>query len=465
MLKKLLYLSVILITHNLVYAQDTIPPDLNIADQKFVIRNIRIEGNKKTKGYIIEREIPFKTGDAFTLDELVKKFDTARMQLTNTLLFHNSFLAMDSLKNDSIDVLVSVKERWYIFPIPYLQPVDRNFAEWRNQGLGLDRLKYGLKFTYNNFSGRNDKLKVWLITGYTKQFQIQYEQPYSDPTLKHGFKVGFAYAHNAEVNYMTDGNKLQFVDTTPFGKKKWYAHIDYLYRPGLRTYHSLRLSINGEHIDDEIFALNPNYLNGEKKVIYPELKYNFKFYGVDYIYYPLKGWLVEGNFIKRGISSPVNMWQIDGRATYTQPLKNKFYLQWQGYFLGRLPNEQPYYNVGMMGFGDFYLRGLENYVVDGLAGALSRQTAIRQIVEFSIPNLLKKKTIERVPFRIFARVYGDLGYGYNKININNLLNNKLLYTTGVGLDITTFYDFVFRLDYNINQLGQKGLFLHVRNDF
>jgi hypothetical protein len=33
------------------------------------------------------------------------------------------------------------------------------------------------------------------------------------------------------------------------------------------------------------------------------------------------------------------------------------------------------------------------------------------------------------------------------------------------LDIVSFYDFVLRMDYSINQLGQKGLFLHVKGDF
>lgn len=468
MLKYLLYILV-MFSSQLIFAQDAIQTidesTQSPNDKLFYIRNIRIEGNKKTKSYIIEREIPFSIGERFTLSELVKKFDTAKMQLTNTLLFHTSYLSMEKFELDSIDVLVTVKERWYIFPIPYLQPVDRNFAEWRNQGLGFDRLKYGLKFTYNNFSGRNDKLKVWLITGYTKQFQVQYEQPYSDHNLKHGFKVGFAYAHNAEVNYMTDGNKLQFVDTTPFGKKKWYAHVDYLYRPGLRTYHSLRFSINGEQIDDEIYNLNPQYLGGEKKIVFPEIRYNFKYLAVDYIHYPLKGWYLEGNLIKRGFESSVNMTQMDAKALYAHPLKNGFVLQWQGNVLGRLPRHQPYYNIGMMGYGDFYLRGLENYVVDGLFGIVSRQTLNKNLFEFDIRNILKKKTIDYIPFKVFARVYGDLGYGYNHLTVNNLLNNKLLYTTGIGIDVLTFYDFVFKFDFNINQLGQKGVFLHLRNDF
>ena len=79
---------------------------------------------------------------------------------------------------------IDVKERWYIFPIPYFKPVDRNLSEWVKQGYGFDRVNYGFKLSYYNFTGRNDKLKFWLITGYTKQIQFQYDLPYIDKSTK-----------------------------------------------------------------------------------------------------------------------------------------------------------------------------------------------------------------------------------------------------------------------------------------
>ena len=54
----------------------------------FIIRNITIVGNRKTKGSVILREIPFKEGDHFQLQQLVTKFEDARKQLMNTTLFH-----------------------------------------------------------------------------------------------------------------------------------------------------------------------------------------------------------------------------------------------------------------------------------------------------------------------------------------------------------------------------------------
>ena len=48
------------------------------SENTFTVRLIAISGNKKTKESIMLREIPFKSGEAYPLSELVKKFEIAR---------------------------------------------------------------------------------------------------------------------------------------------------------------------------------------------------------------------------------------------------------------------------------------------------------------------------------------------------------------------------------------------------
>jgi len=135
-------------------------------EKPFIVRNIIIEGNKRTRPDIILREIPFKSGDVYLLQDLVKKFEVTRQQLMNTALFHEAIVALKSFEGYNIDVLVQVKERWYIFPLPYFKPVDRNINQWLVEQKGsLKRVNYGGKLLYNNVTGRNDKLKLSLITG------------------------------------------------------------------------------------------------------------------------------------------------------------------------------------------------------------------------------------------------------------------------------------------------------------
>jgi hypothetical protein len=33
---------------------------------------------------------------------------------------------------------------------------------------------------------------------------------------------------------------------------------------------------------------------------------------------------------------------------------------------------------------------------------------------------------------------------------------------GAGIDIVTYYDIVGRIEYSVNQLGQTGIYLHVK---
>src|SRR3954467_7909698 len=55
--------------------------DTTVKRNLFYVNNIIITGARKTKSYIIEREITFKRGDSLYLNELVQQFDRARQQL------------------------------------------------------------------------------------------------------------------------------------------------------------------------------------------------------------------------------------------------------------------------------------------------------------------------------------------------------------------------------------------------
>jgi len=432
----------------------------------FTIGTIFVTGNKKTKQYIIERELPFRKGDSVYLPELVKGFEIARQQLMNTSLFLEAVVSLKAFRGYEVDIQIDVKERWYIFPIPYVKPVDRNLQEFMKQGIGVDRLNYGFKFQWNNFTGRNDKLKIWLITGYTKQIQFLYEQPYADKSLKHGYKVGFIYNSLNEINYATLNNEQQFSDSSGVNKR-WYGHVDYTYRPGLRTFNAVRLGFISQEIDSQVLVLNPKYMGttNKTKIFYPELSYSLNYYKVDYIPFPLTGWMGEVFFLKRGINQDMNMWQLNGKMTKSQKIAKKTYYSWQAQGMIRLPFDQPFVNQRMFGYSDMYLRGLEDYVVDGVASVLVRQSLRREILNFNLPTYLKSKSYAHIPFRFYLKVFGDYGYVHNPVNPENSLTNRNLYTAGVGIDMVTFYDIVLRLDYSFNQLGENGLFLHIKSDF
>jgi len=75
------------------------------------------------------------------------------------------------------------------------------------------------------------------------------------------------------------------------------------------------------------------------------------------------------------------------------------------------------------------------------------------------------KSLSRIPIRLYAKTFANAGYVYNTMAGENQLTNKFLYSGGVGLDIVTYNDFVIKIEWSFNRLGQNGLYLHQRNDF
>ncbi len=451
---------------NVVPPKDTSAPR-PAANSPFHIREIYITGNKKTKSYTIERELPFLRGDKVELKYLVEKFEIARQQLMNTALFHEVVVAVKSFEGYDVDVMVDVKERWYVFPIPYFKLVDRNLNQWWvEQNKSLERVNYGLKFTYYNFTGRKDKLRLWLINGYNRQIQMRYEQPYADKSLKHGYNIGFSYLKNREVNYATIDDKQAFVKRDGFIRDQLQVNLEYVYRPALRTRHTFKLIYTDEKVGDTVVQLNPGYFNaGMRRIRFPELSYTLDYQFVDYIPYPQDGFMGDFTFAKQGFHKDLNVWSFAAKANYSRKFAPKMSYTVQANASVKFPFNQPFYARRLLGFGDNYLRGLEYYVVDGVAGGLLRTTLRREMFKVTIGNPVKSN-LRSIPFRFFLKTYADIGYVYSRDSgPTNQLSNRMLYTCGLGVDVVTIYDFVMRFEFSLNQLGQNGLFLHNRNDF
>ncbi|HEX5026858.1 MAG TPA: POTRA domain-containing protein [Agriterribacter sp.] len=433
------------------------------------IRNIFITGNRITKGYIIEREVPLKKNNRYSISDILKNLPRSRQSLINTGLFIDVTVDFTNWFNDSLDVLVDVKERWYFFPVPYFKPVDRNFNVWiKDYDASLSRVNYGIKLIANNVSGRNDKLNIWLITGYSRQVLLNYVAPYFDKTLKNGMGIDFQYSQNKEVNYTTENNKQIFYkDENNFVTEKLRVGVGYSYRTGYIKRHSVALSFNANKINDSVLALNPDYFgNNRKEVRYPELGYQYQNINVNYIPYPLRGFQWEVSFLKRGLSKNMNLWEFSAKAGKYWELFPKYYFSWRGKATLKLPFDQPYFNQQMMGYGDMVMRGLDYYVVDGVFGGLSKQTLSREIWSPKLKTGLKSRSYGVIPFKFYIKLFGDLGYVYNEnLTGNNPLNNRLLYTGGTGLDILSIYDLNLSLEYSFNQLGESGVFLYARLGF
>jgi outer membrane protein assembly factor BamA len=436
---------------------------------QFEIGQIYVEGNAKTKADIIIRELPFITGQNYNLKELSDQFDIAKKQLMNTMLFHDVHVTVCSFEGNKVDIAVNVKERWYLFPVPYFKPIDRNLNQWLiEQKADLSRVNYGLKLMYYNASGHNDKFRFWLINGYSKQLALSYDRLYIDHKMKWGFRMGFAMGKEHELNYATIEDKQAFLrSNTSYLHKFFTAGAELTYRNKINTRHAFGISYLKERVADTVLLANSNYFGkGQKQVSIPELHYTMTYYNLDYIPYPTKGYAAKLSISKKGLEQKNSVTELQARGLGIWSVIPKTFLSIQAFAGLKLPFDQPYFNQRFLGYGDAFLQGYEYYVVDGVAGGFSRVTLTRSLFDFNV-RLPKGigKTVNQVPFKVYAKVFENSGYVYNPNVATNSLSNKWLHGGGIGIDIMTLYDFTFRFEYSFNQLGQNGLFLHRKTIF
>jgi len=460
-----------LLSARLLMAQPALPekkidtlPEL-AAPALITVGKIFLDGNRKTRDKIILREIPFKTGDAFSLDMLVKKMEDARRQLMNTALFSAAIVAARDTRGDTLDIAVTVTERWYLFPVPYFKPADRNLNQWLVEQKGsLDRVNYGAKIFYNNATGNNDKFRLWLINGYTRQISFSYDRLYIDHQLKWGMKWTFATGKNREINYSTINNKQVFLkEENRFVRSFTNASAEITYRRAIKTRHSFGLGYSAEQVQDTVVRLNPVYFKaGRKRVGFPVINYTMTYFDVDYIPYPTRGYAGMVSVSKSGFSNYMNLWQLHVKGLASWPLAPKTFFNLNIYGGIKLPFQQPYFAQRFLGYGDVFMQGYEYYVIDGVAGGYVKAAFTRELTGFAVrgPAVKKNKESIRIPFRIFGRVFGNAGYVHHPQPGENALSNRMLYSGGVGIDVLTFYDVIFRLEWTFNSLGQNGLFLH-----
>ncbi len=439
------------------------------AKNSFIVRDIFIVGNRKTKADIILREIPFKTGETYLLPDLVTKFEEARRRLMNTTLFHEAIVALKSMEGYNIDITVEVKERWYIFPVPYLKPVDRNFNQWIvEQKASLDRVNYGVKLLYNNFTGRNDKLKLWVIGGYTKQLTFSYDRLYIDKKMKWGMNLTFLLGKNRELNYITISDKQQFLKSDDYIRNFVMGSAEATYRKAINTRHRFGIAYTKEEVADTVVSLNPDYFKfGKNQVSYPTVYYIMTHYNLDYIPYPTKGYAAEIIVQKEGLTKYHNLLQVTAKGSGNWHIGEKSFVSLNAYGTIKLPFSQPYISQRLLGYNDIYLQGYEYYVIDGVAGGYLKAALTRRLISFKMkfPSI-KNITPKKVPFGVYARIFGNAGYTHNPDReYNSTLTNKMLYSAGIGIDFTTIYDFTLRIDWSFNQLGENGLFLHKKAVF
>ena len=431
------------------------------AQAQITIRSITIKGNNKTKSYIILRELPYHIGSEVPADSLQALNTLAQNQLFNTSLFNEAKVESIMVDKTTADVLIYLKERWYLFPLPYFRWVDRNFSQWWNQqNRSLERVNYGINFRQSNFSGNNDRLVIGLITGYTQQAILRYQIPFIDKKLQWGVGAGLQFYNQKEMNFATLADKQVFFRSDRILREGFRANSNVSYRPNLFERMNLQLGLGEELITDEAFIKAPKFLPTlGRSMRYADFTWSYSKIKFDYNAYPTRGSSTDISWYQRfAKNAPLSSFQF--RKVWVHPFNKTNFLYTESNSQIKLLANQNYLDQRLLGYGSLQMNGLEYYVVDGNAATIGKFAFHHKLGTINLRNPVTKKFLPEVKYHFWLKFYTQLGYVYSERPLNaNKLSNTLLRTAGIGVDIISIYDFVLKVDYSVNQLGDKGLYL------
>jgi len=436
-----------------------------------MINRLFVTGNRVTRDPIIIRELTLKPGDVVYSLDLPDILKQDERKIFNTRLFNTVEVRQLELEPNKVDILVTVNERWYTFPVPIFTLSDRNFNEWwETYNRDLRRTNYGLRLYQYNMRGRNETLRLTAQFGFQRWFELSYRMPYIDKKQKHGLVFDFDYFENKNLAVRTLDHKLEFKKSQDLLRTVSTAGISYTFRNSFYQSHLFKVAHSQVVISDSVNLINEKYLQNQTRQTFTYLVYQFLSDRRDVAFYPLKGHYLNLLAQQNGLTSDETLQKTEVSATFVKyiDLKKDWYLSNYSLAYGSTPDNIPYYNFSALGYNKKFVRGYEVYVIEGPQYYLNKTTLKKKIFSRKwIWNRAPLDQFRHMPLDIFLKAYADVGYveGYRGNTLSNRLSNKLISGVGSGLDIVGSYDLVVRLEYTFNAEGDNGFFLHLKKEF
>lgn len=448
-----------------------------------IVKSIIVEGNKKTKTRLITRELTFAVGDTIPLSKFGKLLEDNRLRIMNTNLFNVAQLNVKNWKSgdlpvDEVNIVISVVENFFVYPVPLFGLADRNFnVWWKEQNHTLSRVNYGLRLLHANTTGQRDPLTATLQLGYTPRLGLSYDMPFVNKKQTVGLFISSNYGVNRELAILTKDNKLIFYKNS---EKHIFENIGVTVgttiTPGLLSRHVIALSYSQQSIDTAVVHRNQDYyLENRNKQRYFILNYGFSHDTRDMRPYPLKGHLVSLGITKSGLvkSDDVNSLMTSLRWVQFGKIAPKLSFESLAKIrVDLLGQQQPYTFTQGLGFSADYLRGFEYYVVDGANYGLLKNSLHFELFDktFDLSKYIlwdMLKGFRSFPLKCYISGNFDMGYAQTSASLAaiNPLNNRIIRSGGIGLDVVAYYSWVWQVQYSWNDLGEKGMFLHFKSGF
>jgi len=470
--------------HSLLFSQNkdgTITYPDTIPQSFLTISGVEITGNKLTRDRIIIRELDFKIGDSMANFPLGGKFgmgeakynskDSSELHLRmkysrdnviNTKLFLTVNFTLKQKQDNRYTLLIDVTERhyWWIFPIVKLEAP--NFNEWIRDPSWSD-LSMGAFFSHNNLWGKSHQTSIAAYFGKSYSFLLGYYIPWIGKGEKVGMLLAAAYRNLYTVEYGSfENNRQMLYDYNSLQEVR--AAAAFTFRPGLYNYATVKVTGSYIGISDSLYQLDTNFLAGKAKE-----NISLSLY-IDYYYdsrnnksYPLQGNLLRVFIDKQGLGifdRELDLFYYGIDFHFYQKIGKRFYVAEMVKAVNSTGENYPYYYQQSLTANKNFIRGFDLYTVKGDQMYYFRSNIKYELVKPSVKKAKKdtKNKFKNLQYAFYLNVFGDAGYVRNKFTTDNPLNNKMLFSAGIGIDFVTYYDLVLRFEYAFTSVPSNGFF-------
>ncbi len=445
-------------------------------DDSLTIRSFCFSGLVKTKEWYLLREIRYREGDKISFSRLDEVMELLRSDLRKTnLLTHIEVTPLlDFNGKNEVEFQIYLQENWFVFPSLITEIADRNFNVWWNEyNHSLNRINLGLAIQHTNLTGCKDELTLSYHFGYTKRAVAKYYRPAFNTTSKLGFGGAMYYTEYKETPITTLNNKQIFIkdgDKILYRRREISCGINYK-KSTFWTF-DLQLNHHRNSLNKELAEKYPDFfLQSSTKQVYTQLSISALYFDLDHILKPTRGLLAKWTITQTGIPyveqysynslfQTVKMCHSFGKRIFLETALSAK--------CGIDRKKRPYNLYKGLGYTDTNISGYEYYVIDGL-DYFYLNNQIRYFFytfNWNLFRLLPGEPVFRIKTDVDIALQCSQAYVHDPFyNKGNEFVNRLLYSSGAGLNFT-WNDLVeFNIFYSINHAGQGGLYFHTRKSF
>jgi outer membrane protein assembly factor BamA len=404
-----------------------------------IVDTIIVAGNLKTQSYVILDEMTMKPGALVTAEAI--QFD--RNRIYSLGLFTSVDIFYDSLDTQRL-LLVEVRERWYLIPIPILGARDGDPA----------KLFYGAGILHNNFLGKNQKLFGSIVLGFDPAVSFSFTDPLFDreDNLYFSFSLSTSSVRNRSL--------VESALTGDFDERHW----DISGTVGRRLSLFSAAGINGgiHSVKTSIYRQGRTAsTDGVDIYLYTTLQ--FAYDSRDLREYATRGAFFQVFFTKNGLGeSDVDFSRLGLDMRKYIPLGGPLSFALRGHASVVSGSLIPTYARGYFGSGE-RIRGYYMTIWEGenlMGGTAELRCALFDTKTFMFSALPLPPEFSVWRFGVSLALFAETGlawYRQDPIRLHSFASGY-----GAGVHFLLPYGYVLRTEYALDDLGKGQFILDLR---